>query len=358
MSRNKYSLRKQLLEDRETFRDPILKSDITLDDEGPEDNASLPEHTSEREAFIEKVKKMKPTDVIKLIASNDDDLYNYIEKGTAPYRLWVKTLRELDVNDVISSKQSLNNIKKLKKYALSLKLDTPHLNDDEESSEDTTNILDNKQIQTLLCDATRNFIRNIKQEFGNVLLAFTNRLVGVVEALGYNNPVRGAFYLVDDNSSEVCSAFIGALSEFTENTPSTVGVKIEKNTNDRRSLGLKYGVSSILLNDLVKIFDEETILNPEQVITVDDNLNEVVDVASAINLSDLIHVNKTRKLASEGCYSIYTAFRMQKGGYSSNFNFGMQIIPVSDSSFNVVYYLYLANNVTKPNGQLNCSNWI
>ena len=320
------------------------------------------ELSSEQQKIANKLKKMKPTDVINLLASNDSDVIEQLEKGTEAYNLWTSTLEDLNVSEAVSTRQILTNIRNLKSYVKNSKSLLPFVDNEDddrtEKHEPQKTILDNKQVQDLLCETTRSFVRNVKQEFGNILLAFSARLIGLMESLGYDNPARGAFYLVDDNSSTICSAIINAVSEYNEDTPSVSGVQIERNTKDQRTLKSKLGVSTSLIAELMKIFDEEVITNPEDVISADSEANEVVDVASAINLSDLVHVNKTRKDVTKEYCTIYSAFRMNKGGYSSNFNFGMQIIPVSHTSFNVLYYLYLSNSVTKPNGELNCTNWI
>lgn len=317
------------------------------------------ELSPEQQKIADKLKKMKPTDVINLLASNDSDVIEQLEKGTEAYNLWISTLEDLNVSEAVSTRQVQTNIRNLKSYVKNSNSLLPFVNnEDDDTHESSKTILDNKQVQDLLCETTRFFVRNVKQEFGNILLAFSARLIGLMESLGYDNPARGAFYLVDDNSSTICSAIINAVSEYNEDTPSVSGVQIERNTKDQRTLKSKLGVSTSLIAELMKIFDEEVITNPEDVISADSEANEVVDVASAINLSDLVHVNKTRKDVTKEYCTIYSAFRMNKGGYSSNFNFGIQIIPVSNTSFNVLYYLYLSNSVTKPNGKLNCTNWI
>ena len=102
------------------------------------------------------------------------------------------------------------------------------------------------------------------------------------------------------------------------------------------------------------------LVNPEEAIILNDNNRQIVDVTSAINLSDLINVNQARDLSDEkaGVCTIYSAFRMDKGGSFVNYVFGVQIVSVSDTDFDVLFYTYLADNVTKPSGVLPCSDWM
>lgn len=310
--------------------------------------------------LIDDLKKMKPTELVKLLASDDADIIETLERGTDAYENWVELLEGLNVNEVLSSSQVVSNIKALKNYVKNSNQKELFGSEEveTENSDKPVTILDNKQVQELLCEVTRSFVRNIKQEFGNILLGFSARLIGLMSTLGRKNPARGAFYLVNDNSTLICSALINSVSEFNESSPSVTGIEVERNTSDKRTLGLKYAVSTTLINELIKIFDEEVVTNPEEAIILNSSNKEVVDVASAINLSDLINVAKCRSVAQEGGYTIYDCFRMQKGGYPTNFNFGMQIVPLTPSSFDVIYYVYLADKVMKPNGIFNCNNWV
>lgn len=312
-----------------------------------------------KDELISELKKLKPTELIKLIVSNDNDIVETLERGTDAYDNWVELLDGLNVNEVLSSNQVKANIKALKSYVENSSQKDLFASDSNLKDLDKpVSILDNKQVQELLCEVTRSFVRNIKQEFGNILLAFSARLIGLMSTLGRKNPARGAFYLVNDNSTLICSALINEVSEFNESSPSVTGIEIERSSSDKRTLGLKYAISTTLINDLIKIFDEEVVTNPEEAIILNDSNKEVVDVASAINLSDLINVAKCRSIAQDGGYTIYDCFRMQKGGYPTNFNFGMQIVPLTPTSFDVLYYIYLADNVMKPKGIFPCENWI
>lgn len=313
-----------------------------------------------KDELINDLKKMKPTELVGLLASDDNDIVETLEAGTPAYENWIDLLDGLNVNEVLSSNQVKQNIKKLKNYVKNSSQKELFGSSEEELNdvEKPVTILDNKQVQELLCEVTRSFVRNIKQEFGNILLGFSARLIGLMSTLGRRNPARGAFYLVSDNSKLICSAIINQVSEFNESSPSVVGIEIERSSKDSRSLGLKYSISTTLINNLIKIFDEEVITNPEEAIVLNSSNKEVVDVASAIKLSDLVNVAKCRSTPQDGGYTIYDCFRMQRGGYPTNFNFGMQIVPLSPSSFDVLYYVYLADKVMKPNGIFSCDNWV
>ena len=314
-----------------------------------------------RDELIEALNNMRPTDLIELLAKNDEIIIDKLEKGTQAYENWLELKEDLIVDEVLSTRQIKENITQLKNYVKNS--DNKELFGQEELSEKSKKtILDNKQVQELLCEITRNFVRNIKQEFGNILLGFSERLIGLMETLGNPEPADGAFFLVNDNSKLICSAIINAISDFNEDSPSVIGIEVERSSTDKRSLGLKYGVSTVLISDLMKIFDEEVVANPEEAIELSDADEDILNVTAAINLSDLITVAKSRGTAQgndkEKGYTIYDCFRMQKGGYSSNLNFGMQIVPTSQTSFKVMFYLYLTDNVMKPSGIFKCDNWI
>lgn len=330
--------------------------------------------SEEKEKYVNSIRKKKPTEIMKLLASDDKDIYEKLEKGTEAYILWKEALDDLKVNEALTTKQTLLNIRRLKNYIENMKLSIENKTDDDIDYEEADKVklnpetsgreepketvLDNSHVQDLLCDSTRSFIKNIKQEVGNILLAFSARVIGLMSELGVKNPDRGAFYLVKENSKLVCSAIINAISEYTQSSPSVIGVQVRKDTNDLRSIGLAHGVSTVLLNKLMKVFDEEVIVNPEDVIKLGDDNQEVVDVSEAINVSDLIHINKSRRLVQDGCYTIYSALRMRTGSYNTNFNFGIQVIPVTDLAFNLLFYMYLSDNLSKPDGQFRCTNWV
>ena len=313
-----------------------------------------------REELIDVLNNMRPTDLIELLAKNDEIIIDKLEKGTQAFENWLSLKEDLIVDEVLSTRQIKENISQLKNYVKNS--DIKELFGTDEESENgkqpKKTILDNKQVQELLCEITRNFVRNIKQEFGNILLGFSERLIGLMETLGNPEPADGAFFLVSDNSKLICSAIINAVSEFNEDSPSVIGVEVERSSSDKRSLGLKYGVSTVLINDLMKIFDEEVVANPEEAIELSDADEDILNVTAAINTSDLITVAKSRGTAQDNGYTIYDCFRMQKGGYSSNFNFGMQIVPLSQSSFDVLFYIYLTDDVMKPKTIFKCDNWI
>ena len=299
-----------------------------------------------KEELKEDMLNMKFTELIREMLKDDSVYVDTLEKGTDAYDVWIETLEDLDVNSVLDASSFVSNIKALKDYS-------------KKQEENESDLLSDPVIQDMLCDVTRSFLRNIKQEFGNILIAFAARLIELLKTIGIKNPSRGVEEEVQRNSRLICSAIIKAISEFTPDKPSVFGVKISKKAKKGRKS--KFGVNEKLLVELKSIFDEEVLINPEDAIILDDNNQAIVNVAEAINVSDLITITKSRDVkTNDGSYSIYSAFRMYEGGYKSNFVFGIQIVPDEHNadSFNLQFYLYFTDGVSKPSGILPCQVWI
>ena len=155
-----------------------------------------------RESSIEELLNVKPTKLVELM-TEEDPIVHDLEVGTPEYNVWIESLNDLNVNDVLSNDSAKSHFNLLKKYVRGVE-DSPL-----EDGEVRVNVLSYKEIQELICDLARSFLRNIKQEFGNVLIAFSARLVSLFETLGRRNPARGVFYLVKNNSET-----IGKTAEF------------------------------------------------------------------------------------------------------------------------------------------------
>ena len=305
-----------------------------------------------REDAISELLKKKPTELVEMMA-DDNPMVHSLEEGTEEYNNWIETLEDLNINTALSNDSVKKNFKDLKKYVRGVE------DAELEEGEVRVNILNNDEVQNMICELTSSFLRNIKQEFGNVLIAFSARLVSLFEILGRRNPTRGAFYLVKNNSEIICSSIVNSISEYTEKSPSVIGFHIKK-SEKKRGKAPRFGISPSLVKQLKNVFNEEVLVNPEEAIILNDNNRQIVDVTSAINLSDLINVNQARDLSDEkaGVCTIYSAFRMDKGGSFVNYVFGVQIVSISDTDFDVMFYTYLADNVTKPSGVLPCSDWM
>lgn len=303
-----------------------------------------------RESSIEELLNVKPTKLVELM-TEEDPIVHDLEVGTPEYNVWIESLNDLNVNDVLSNDSVKSNFNLLKKYVRGVE-DTPL-----EDGEVRVNVLSYKEIQELICDLARSFLRNIKQEFGNVLIAFSARLVSLFETLGRRNPARGVFYLVKNNSETICSSIVNSISEYTESTPSVVGLHV-KRKGTKKGPSSKYSISYSLIQELKNVFNEEVVVNPEEAVILNDRNKQVVDITTAINISDLINVTQARDLRdNNGVCTIYSAFRMDKGGSSVNYVFGMQIVSISDTDFDILFYTYLTDSVSKPKGVLPCNDW-
>lgn len=303
-----------------------------------------------REDAIDELLNVKPTKLVEMM-TEEDPLVHGLEEGTPEYRVWIDALNDLNVNDVLSNDSVKSNFTLLKKYVRGVE-DAPL-----EEGEVRVNILSYKETQELICDLARSFLRNIKQEFGNVLIAFSARLVSLFETLGRRNPARGVFYLVKNNSETICSSIVNAISEYTESKPSVVGLHV-KRSGTKKGPSSKYSISYALIQELKNVFNEEVVINPEEAIILNDRNKQVVDITTAINISDLINVTQARDLRDDkGVCTIYSAFRMDKGGSSVNYVFGMQVVSISDTDFDILFYSYLADSISKPKGVLPCSDW-
>ena len=195
-----------------------------------------------REDAISELLKKKPTDLVEMMA-DDNPMVHSLEEGTEEYNNWVDTLEDLNINTALSNDSVKKNFKDLKKYVRGVE------DAELEEGEVRVNILNNDEVQNMICELTSSFLRNIKQEFGNVLIAFSARLVSLFEILGRRNPTRGAFYLVKNNSEIICSSIVNSISEYTEQSPSVIGFHIKK-SEKKRGKAPRFGVSPSLVKQL------------------------------------------------------------------------------------------------------------
>lgn len=282
----------------------------------------------DKEKLKELIKSRKPQQLINYLST---DALRSLEVGTPAWKDWKESINDLNTAEALSGSQVDENISALKSYVL------------QDSSDD---LLDSEQVQNLLCEITRNFITNIKREFGDVLLAFSNRLISLFEVLGYEDPELGVNVLIRDNSYYVCSALINQLSQYNSRTPDVYTMEIQRKEREKKQ-GRKatFGVSERLQTKIKKVFKEEVVLNPEEAFYLDDDDQEVEDITRELLLSDLVTITQAESSENkkESTWTVSSAFRLQRGSSYNNFSFGERIHKISDDKFDVTFFMYLGD---------------
>jgi hypothetical protein len=292
----------------------------------------------DKEALINLLKTKKPQQLVQYLST---DALRGLEVNTPAWIDWRESLNDLKTAEALSGTQVDSNISALKASVL---------------KDNTDDLLDSDQVQDLLCEITRNFITNIKREFGDILVAFSNRLISIFEILGYEDPELGVNVMIRDNSYYVCEALINQIGQYTAKTPDVYTMEIKRKERDKKQ-GRKatFGVSERLQTKIKKVFKDEVVLNPEEAFYIDDDDKEVEDITRELLLSDLVKINQAEATedTNKNLWTVTSGFRLQKGAAYNTFTFGLKIHKIDENSFDATYFMYLDKHTKNaPKSQL------
>lgn len=291
----------------------------------------------DKDAMIKLLKSRKPQQLIQYLST---DALRGLEVGTPAWLEWRESLEDLKTAEALSGSQVDSNISALRDYVL------------KDSSDD---LLDSDQVQNLLCEITRNFINNIKREFGDILVAFSNRLINIFDILGYEDPELGVNILIRDNSYYVCEALISQLSQYNARTPDVYTMEIHRKEREKKQ-GRKasFGISERLQTKIKKVFKDEIVLNPEESIYIDDDDQEVEDITREILLSDLVKVIQAESSEDKknNNWTVTSGFRLQRGSAYNNFSFGLKIHKIDNDRFTATFFMFLGKTFLDPKVRL------
>ena len=289
--------------------------------------------TFNKDALIELLKGKKPQQLVQYLST---DALRGLEVNTPAWIDWRESLNDLNTAEALSGSQVDSNISALKSYVL---------------KDNTDDLLDSDQVQDLLCEITRNFITNIKREFGDILVAFSNRLISIFEILGYEDPELGVNIMIKSNSYYVCEALINQIGQYSESSPDVYTMEIKRKEREKKQ-GRKstFGISERLQTKIKKVFKDEVVLNPEEAFYIDDADNEVEDITRELLLSDLVIVNQAeaKEDTKKNTLTIKSGFRFHKGSAYNDFSFGLKIHKIDDDSFDVSYFMFLDKHTKHP----------
>ena len=289
--------------------------------------------TLDKDYLINLIKNKKPQQLMQYLST---DALKGLEVNTPAWIDWRESINDLQTANALSGTQVDSNINALKSYVL------------KDTSED---LLDSEQVQDLLCEITRNFIINIKREFGDILVAFSNRLINIFDILGYEDPEIGVNVLIRDNSYYVCEALINQLNQYTSRTPDVYTLEIQrKERENKQGRKATFGISERLQTKIKKVFKDEVVLNPEDSIYIDDNDQAVEDITRELLLSDLVKISQAEAKEDEkkNTWTVTSAFRLQRGSAYNNFSFGLKIHKINDNKFEAIFFMYLGLTKNAP----------